>query len=336
MPVLLLSLFIIGCTGKGNRHNVDVSDIKVDLSVKRFEKKLFEIPIEQFPEQIKHIRSNYPKLMTMYAENVVGVGPVKKDTTLKLLKQFIYDSYWREVYRKVQKRFKDFSPIQNDLTRAFKHLRYYYPRDTLPEFYTMVKGIDIRYKVGTYPPNKMAIFLDMYLGTDYKYYPSQYPDYRIKQFRKKYLVPDVMETYFSRKFPESEYSSKTFLSQMLYQGKKLYYLKAMMPGRHDTTIIRYDKNQWEWCQTYKAKIWSHFIENDLLYETNANKTDKFFEEGPFTNAGGIPKEAPPRLGSFTGWMIIRQYMQENPGVKLPELMENKQYKQILNQSGYNP
>ncbi len=334
--LLLLSFLFNACVNEAERHQVDVSDVNVDISVKRLAPDIFETPRKQFQKKASQLRNEYPELMALYAGNVIGLGNIERDTTLKLLEQFVYDKYWQSVYEEVQKQYKDIEPIEKDLKQAFKHVRYYYPNDTLPSFYTMVKGIDLRYKAVTYPPHKMVIFLDMYLGKDYKYYPSQYPDYRIKEFRRKYLVPDVLETYFNKRFPKNDYTNKTFLSKIIHRGKKLYYLKAIMPKLHDSTIMRYSEEEWDWCNEYRERIWNHFIDNDLLYETNANKTEKFLEEGPYTNAGGIPPESPPRLGAFTGWMIVREYMKGNPNVKLPQLMKNKKYKQILNQSGYNP
>lgn len=329
-------LLFNACESGDNRHKVDVSKVEANIELNRFAPKLFETSRQEFPEKIRQLRADYPELMAMYTENVIGLGNVERDTTLKLLEQFVYDRYWQEVYQEAQNQFDDLSPVKNDLKRAFKHVKYYYPNDTIPDFYTMVKGIDLRYKAVTYPNHKMAIFLDLYLGADYKYYPSQYPDYRIQEFRKKYLLPDVMETYFNKRFPKADYTDKTFLSKIIHRGKKLYYLKAMMPNQHDTTIMRYDQQEWQWCQTYEGKIWNHFVENDLLYETDVNKTEKFLEEGPYTNAGGIPPESPPRLGAYAGWQIIRQYMRQKPKTSLPELMKNQQYKQILNQSAYNP
>jgi hypothetical protein len=37
-----------------------------------------------------------------------------------------------------------------------------------------------------------------------------------------------------------------------------------------------------------------------------------------------------------GWKIIKQYMEENPGVRLQQLMQNNDYQGILNSAAYKP
>lgn len=332
LPVLCLVL-LSGCSG--NPFKVDVSDVEVDLEIERFEKELFEIPQSRFLQEIKQVKDAHPDVMAMYVENMIGLGSVEKDTTFKLLEKFIYDRYWQEVYDTVKLRFGNFSPIEKDLTHAFKHWRYYFPERSIPDIYTVVKGIDLRYKTATYADNLLAISLDMYLGKGFRYYPSQYPDYRIKEFEPRFITPDVMETWFMEHFPEDSFTDKTLLSKMIYAGKKQYFLKSMLPEAPDSLLLRYSPKQLNWCRTHEDRIWEHFLKEELLFETEHREIVPFLEEAPFTNAGGIPPESPPRLGEYIGKRIVFQYM-EQKDLDLKTLMNNKDYQKIMDQSAYNP
>lgn len=315
--------------------NVKTDEQDVTYKIKRLAPTLFEGAPKTFDNRLDSVYKRYPELLDIYTTKVIGIGPPTKDTNRRLLQQFVYDQYWQEVYQATQDTFPDLKGLEQKLKKAFKHYRHYYPNAHLPDVYTMVKGIDLRYKVATLEKQAIMVFLDMYLGTDYKYYPSQYPDYRIQRLTRSNMVPDIMETIFQEKYPEDSLTNRTFLSKMLYKGKKLHFLKSMMPERHDTGIMRYSLEDWKWCLTFEKKIWDHFVNDELLYETNPKKYTDFLKEAPFTSAGGIPPESPPRLGAFIGWRIIVSYRNNNEG-SLTELINNKQYKQILTKSGYNP
>lgn len=333
---LLIGLFA-GCSSDPDSElQVDVSGVEARAEFTRLAPLLYEGPRATFRQRLDSACEQYPELMNTYTGKVIGIGPAGTDTNARILKRFVYDQYWQKVYQEIRDQYSDLTALQQELERAFKHYRYYYPEATIPEIYTMVKGIDLRYKVATLDRGALILFLDMYLGRDYKYYPSQYPDYRIERFQRTNITPDVMETLFQARYPEDSMTNRTFLSKMLYKGKKLYFMKAMMPDRHDTAIMRYSLDDWQWCLNFEAKLWNHFVSNELLYETNTKKYSAFLKEAPFTSAGGIPPESPPRLGAFTGWRIIQNYRNNKDEQSLPSLMNNRNHKQILTKSGYNP
>ncbi len=332
--------FLIGLSGCDQNAKpwlkADVSEVEVNYKFERLAPQLYEGPRSNFQQRLDSLYKTHPDLVNLYTTQVVGIGPPRKATNAQLLEQFIYDPYWQKVFRATQSTFQNLKGLQRELTQAFKHYRHYYPEDTIPDVYTLVKGIDIRYKVATLQDKALIIFLDMYLGKDYKFYPSQYPDYRIERLTRKNMLPDVMETLFQEKYPEDSFTNKSFLSKMLYRGKKLHFMKSMMPRQHDTAIMRYTLEDWNWCLTFEKKIWNHFVNQELLFETNTKKYTDFLKEAPFTSAGGIPPESPPRLGAFIGFRIIREYRRNTSQTELSRLIQNQNYQQILTKSGYSP
>ena len=61
---------------------------------------------------------------------------------------------------------------------------------------------------------------------------------------------------------------------------------------------------------------------------------KYTADGPFTSA--LSKESAPRIGYWTGWQIIKQYMDHNPEVTVEQLMKETDAQKILTKAKYKP
>ena len=123
---------------------------------------------------------------------------------------------------------------------------------------------------------------------------------------------------------------------MIYNGKVLYCMDALMPETADTLKIGYTPAQLDWCQQNEANIWSYFLDQNLLYETDYLRMQKYLSEAPFTPGVGEGNESSPKLAVWTGWQIVREYMDRNPEITLKKLMEETDAQKILNASKYKP
>ena len=125
-----------------------------------------------------------------------------------------------------------------------------------------------------------------------------------------------------------------FLSDIIYVGKTIFLTDVLIEGLHDSLKIQYTQKQMEYCDQNEFNVWSYFVAQKLLYTTNQTEIKKFTSEGPFTSA--FSKEAPPRIGYWIGWQIVRQYMENNPEITLEQLMEIDDSQQLLSKSKYKP
>jgi hypothetical protein len=128
-------------------------------------------------------------------------------------------------------------------------------------------------------------------------------------------------------------ADNTLLSEMIFYGKSYHFVKAIMPCTSDQFIIGFTPEEIEACWANEELIWSHFVENELLYETNPFEIRKYIGEAPFTDA--ISTDAPGRLGRWVGWNIVDDY-QVKQGLELPVLMGESDAEKIFRQSGYRP
>jgi hypothetical protein len=107
-----------------------------------------------------------------------------------------------------------------------------------------------------------------------------------------------------------------------------------MPDTPDSITCGYTQKQLKWCDENEKNTWSFFIDNNLLFSTDQPQLAKYANEGPTTN--GFPKESPGNIVQWIGWKIISSYMEKNPQISLPQLMNDYDYKKIFRDSGYKP
>jgi uncharacterized protein YjaZ len=137
-------------------------------------------------------------------------------------------------------------------------------------------------------------------------------------------------------FQEYEYKGNTenLVSNMIYQGKLLYFVDAMIPEGPDSLKIGFTKNQMEWCKANESVMWSYLIENKSLFSGDRMESVRFINPAPFTTPFG--QKSPGRSGVWIGWQIVKSYMKKNPEITLKGMMEENDYHKILNESGYAP
>lgn len=149
---------------------------------------------------------------------------------------------------------------------------------------------------------------------------------------KENIACDCMRAWAMMEFPNKD-SIENLLNTMIYNGKVLYFAKAMMPEKSDTVIIRYTKNELAYCVKSEKEMYAFMVENDLLFSTKYKDIMRFTKDGPFT--AGF-KNSPARVGNWIGWQIVKKYIELNPQVSLKGLMETNDHQGIFIASKYNP
>lgn len=329
---IILTIFL-SCKFNG-KYDIDVSDIDVNIKITRFDKKIYSLTEDNYREGLKEIQFEYPLMFELYIEGIAMTGRVRDTLYIQRFKPLVLDRYVKELYRDVLKKFPDLEKAENQLNEAFKHVKFYFPEDTIPEVYSMVSNLSY-YGCVTYE-NLLVVSLDMFMGSDYIYYPGKWPDYKVKMFREEYMVSDMMKAYFETNFPKDEYIGKTLLSQMIYKGKRLHFLDIMMPELHDSIKIKYSKDQLKWCEKNDGELWHHLVTEKSLFETDDRKTCRFFSDGPFTNVYGVPHDSPPRLGEWVGWQIVKSYVKNNKKRESLSIFYEKDEQKILTLAKYKP
>jgi len=305
----------------------DVSKIKVDLKIQRFDQALFKLKSKN--EVDSFVQSN-KEFFKRYVPNT----KFQQDSALvNAVYAMITNSYLDTVYHDVQKEFGDLKKLKQELTEAFQYIKFYYPDFKEPEVYTIISGLGAFLGTDLYVSDKIwVISLEFFLGKKARYKPDL-PQYIWRRYQAEYIVPTLLLA-LSNRYNETDEKETSTLAEMIYYGKAYYFVKNISPCLPDSVLCGYTAQEIKNLDfpDNKKFIWTHFIENKLLF-ADAKLQKVYFDERPNTVEMGIDK-IPGRIGRWVGWQIIQKYIRKNPAEKLPELMRNKNTQEIFKKSAY--
>ncbi|MBP6978335.1 MAG: hypothetical protein KBB71_08490 [Lentimicrobiaceae bacterium] len=323
--IILVMILSVSCGSQKTRwQSIDIRDIPgPDLTIHRYEEALFSADTNRLASAIHDLMGTYAVFL--------GSAPADSMGILQL-RQYVRDPFIRQLYDETRSLYPDLKVQEQQLNEIFRYYSYYFPDQAIPQVYTYVSGIDYQNPVMFQPPD-LLIALDMYLGEDYEHYRQLgVPAYRIRNFSKEFLIRDCVQELAAYHMKDL-YPGDDVLEKMVVEGKKLYFLDALLPFEEDTVKIGFTDDQLRWCIENESNLWKFMIENEVLYSTDIQIINKFFNDGPFTR--GFPG-SPARLGSWLGWQIIRNYMDHHSGLTLRDLLHETDAHEILRDSGYKP
>jgi gliding motility-associated lipoprotein GldB len=315
-----------------NRLKVDISGIDKNIEIVRFDEELFSLPQKDTLNELLKLREKHPDFFDLFTYKIIRVGGIDEVGFPSIMSQFVNDTLIQNLKTLTENEFADFSKMENEINQAFKYFQYHFPEKELPTVYFYISGFNQSVVTAE---NCIGISLDKYLGKDCSYYKklSTVPMYKIRNMHKEKIVSDVVYGWGITEFDEMN-KPTNLLGNMIYQGKLMYFVDALLPEMNDTLKMGYSEKQLEWCKMNEAQMWLKLVENKMLYSNNRMDIIRYINDGPYTN--GFPLESPARTGIWIGWQIIRKYMNEHPEITLEELMQNNNYQGILNDSAYFP
>ena len=322
--VLILSALILSSCDTKNTFEVDITEIaSPEVKIKRYEKVIFAIPQDSFVTELPKYSEEFPLFLN---------GDLTDTNAILQLKSFFVDPHMIELNNLVQQKYPDLNDLEESINLAFRYLQYHFPQIPTPTVYSYVSGLDFRFPI-KYANENMIIGLDMYLGENTKVYQvSGFPKYRNHWSVKETIVRDAMEEMSSGIMGEKK-ASDNLLEQMVYEGKKLYFIKSMIPDLNDSILFKFTSSQLQWITSYEANVWSYILENQLLYDNDKQMIRKFMADGPFNDL--FAKASPPRVGWYLGWKIVKGYMEETDA-DLTQLLLETNAQRILKLSHYKP
>jgi gliding motility-associated lipoprotein GldB len=312
----------------------DVSAINLDVKISRFDKDVYNGKGKDLQQTNTFLQKQYGPFYEDYVHRMIGTPEYTNEEILAILYK---DQAYVDLTKEVDSVFTNLQPLEQELTQAFKYIKYYYPQSKTPKFISFVSGFAVQTPIGD---DYMGIGLDMFLGKNSKFYRAiiqSVPTYLSRRFTPAYITPRLTETYAREELFQEKDSDRSLLAKMIYNGKILYFMDQVLDDQvPDSVKIGYTKAQLDWCTHFEGSIWGYYLENNLLFETDYQKIQVFLSEGPFTPGLGERNESAPKLGIWIGWQIVRKYMSENKEVTLQQLMTEQDSQKILTASKYKP
>ncbi len=314
-----------------NPLNIDVSSINLTLKIGRLDQDLFRVTPENIKNVVPDLKKKYGPFFSLYNKEILAIGNSDDSLYNGYLLTFLKDSTIIRAKLSSDSLFRDFQPYASRLEMAFKHYRYYYPELPVPNVYTYLSGFNQSIVTA---PGTLGISLDNYLGPGCRFYRQLgIFEYKKRNMEPQKLVYDALFGWISQQF-EYKGNTENLISEMIYQGKLLYFLDALVPDGPDSLKIGYTKVQLDWCKEHEPDMWSFLVEKKMLFSGDRMESVRFINPAPFTTPFG--QKSPGRTGVWLGWQIVKSYLKKNPVIKLRSLMEENDYYKILNQSGYSP
>jgi len=326
--ILLLSLALFSCQALERRppFMADVSHIEIQpIEILRYEEVLFNLNPDAMYEELQPYLSKFGVFLGEAIHTPEGQQQLYEYITDPLVRQLYADT--REVWPSLEN-------LEEDLTEAFRFYRYHFPDEPIPQFFSYISVLDHNYPIKYYD-GVMVIGLDLYLGPNYEKY-SQAGIQLFKQHRMQpaFVPVDVMRMMAEKHMQQSGFVPQHLLDFMIYEGTVLYFLDSTLPLTPDSLKMGYTADQQRWMEANLERVWTFFLENELLFSRDRRVIKQFVGDAPFTSPLG--GNTPPRTAAFIGWRIVREFMRNNPTITLEQLINKQDSQQILQQSRFRP
>ena len=326
-------LFLPACNNKNNLP--DISGIRVDLRIERFDKDLFAIDTNNLDASLRQLAAKYPAFYSDYMQQIMGISGNPADSnTVKSLKQFIWG--YAAIQDSLQRVYANTDELEKKLETGFRYVKYYFP-DYKPGRVLFFTGPFDAPGVAL-TGSGLAVGLQQFAGKDFSVYQTpeaqeMFPFYISRRFDKEYIPANCMKAVVQDLFPDKS-AGKPLVEQMVEKGKQWWLLDKFLPQEADSLKTGFTQSQLEWCKSNEGLIWSYIYTNEDLNSINPTVIQTYIGEAPFTQ-GLNNQESPGNIGQWLGWQILKKYVSKHPDIKIEALM-NTDARKIVEEAKYKP
>jgi len=313
--ILFILLFTLFCTCENQSTlEKEIAKIDVNFTVERFDKLLSKTDTLKLPK----VKEAFPFLFPEYIADSLWIKRINGDLQ-------------QQMFSEGKKIFDDFVIQKKNIKRLFQHIKYYDKTFKLPRVITVADYVDYRSKL-VLQGDLLIVNMMNYLGQDHEFYQN-IPMYFAQRMRPSQILPEIAEKYAMRY--EYQTQRKTFLDEMIYHGKLLYFKDIMISEFSDADKIGYTNEDMKWANENESQIWSYFVEKELLFSTDPKLFTRFTVSAPFSKFYlELDNESPGRLGQYMGWQIVRAYAKRTD-IGIMTLMRTDS-DEIFKKSKYKP
>jgi hypothetical protein len=335
-------LISISCNNSNNKPNV--SDIKVDLKIERFDKDFFSMDTNRLSQSLNELNRKYPTFLPLYSEFLSPINPMVKQEgkTYEEAVKVFYRTI-KPLADAVEKRYGNLDNVQSSLEKSFKYVKHYYPSFKVPAVISSVESFnpdDPQEVYGTtYYHDTLIISLQMFLGKDFGGYdPVQYPDYLRRRFNEEYIVPNAVRAIVNDIYPDTS-ESASLIEIMIERGKQWFLKQKFLPDAPDTLITGFSKSQTDFIAKNEGNIWGEFLKSTPdPYTVDQERLKNYLGEGPFTQ--DMPHDlegngTPGNIGQWLGWRIVQKFAANNSKTSVQEILATSA-KKIFQEAKYKP
>jgi len=322
-------VLMMGC-GFGKKKP-NISAVDVPLTTIRYEQLFFSLDTFRLDAALQKLSTKEPFFTQDFLYNILATTP---ENAAKEVPLFI--NAYQTLYQESRTKFSSIAPYETAIKEGLQHVKYYFPNYKLPtKLITFIGPINSFGNIITI--DALAIGIQMYLGKNNPIYlteegQSLYPTYVSRRFEPAYMATNCMKNILDDMFPLKD-AGAPLCEQMIEAGKRLYFLKQVLPNEADSIVTGYTAAQLEGCYKREKDIWAFFIQNNLLYEKDPSLISDYLHDGPNTAVFG--DASPGFIGQFVGYQMLEAWLKNNKDISLDKLMQTSA-KTIFEQAKYKP
>jgi len=328
LPWLIFVGVLVGACQKKEKAEKSVTKIQLDF-----------VRVDRLFAEAKNVQT-IDSLLKKHPEITVGYfqcPPEKIPFLAKDLFSLFQNPDLHKFYLQSQEaNFYGGDRLQKELTAAFQRIFDEFPQTKTPKIRTVFSGFgglsaEFSAQNMVVTDSLIIIGLDFFMGKKGLYMPPNVYDYQIRKLEPAALVGQLVLQYsafFNQQNPEDH----TLLSDMIWYGKSYAFTKRVLPNVADTLLFGYTTQELAESNAFQGEVWEHFIDNSLLFKKDEVTKTKYVGERPKTPE--IGPACPGSIGRWLGWVIVNQYMAQNPNINLPKLMANQEANKLFLASGY--
>jgi len=333
ISLFILAASIVSCNNKNNIP--DVSGIKVEIPVERFEQSFFAIDTNNITEGLDKVQQQHPDFYLDFMREILGVSGSNTDTTtLSVTREFLRS--YIPIYDSLKLKYKDIDWLKKELEQALRFVKYYFPNYKTGKAITFIGTFDMPGTALT--KTGIAIGLHQYAGKNFSVYQSTvgqqlYPSYISRRFDEEYITTNCMKAVVDELFPDKS-NGKGLIEQMIEKGKQWWLLDKFLPNTPDSIKTGYTNDQVRFCERNEGLIWQNIITNEKnIHTVEPVAIQTYIGEAPFTP--NMPEASPGNIGQWVGWQIVKKYAEKNSALKIEKIMKAEPDK-ILEEAKYKP
>jgi hypothetical protein len=328
LPWLIFVGVLVGACQKKEKAEKSATKIQLDF-----------VRVDRLLAEAKNVQT-IDSLLKKHQEITVGYfqcPPEKSPFLAKDLFSLFQNPDLHKFYLQSQEaNFYGGDRLERELTVAFQRIFDEFPQTKTPKIRTVFSGFgglsaEFSAQNMVVTDSLIIIGLDFFMGKKGLYMPPNVYDYQIRKLEPAALVGQVVLQYsafFNQQNPEDQ----TLLSDMIWYGKSYVFTKKVLPNVADTLLFGYTTKELAESNAFQGEVWEHFIDNSLLFKKDEVTKTKYLGERPKTPE--IGPACPGSIGRWLGWVIVNQYMAQNPKINLPKLMANQEANKLFLASGY--
>lgn len=323
--ICLFCGFLFSCSSNSCDDAPDVSNIRMDVSIERLDRELFEAANK---EEIGAFLDRYPRV----AERFMNASQYPDDSVLvNQIANILENPAIDTLYQQTQEAFTDLGWLETEFEQAFRYIKHYYPEFEPPKVYAAFSALG-SFGLDLFVSDEIIVVsLEHFIGDEARFRPQVY-DYILSRYRREYIVPNCV-LLLSNRWNETDPQDNTLLAEMIYYGKSYYFADKVLPCLPDTTLTAYTAEELQIAQENAQLVWAHFINRELLYETSHIVKPRYIGERPYV--AEINAKIPGRIGRWMGWQIVEDFA-EKSGASLQEVMATEDIQKIFTQAKYKP